>query len=80
MSDINPEWSDRMVAESTTLEQSPLPEAFKHAARRGRPASDNPKQAISIRLSPEVIAHFRATGKGWQTRIDTVLKDFVAHA
>jgi uncharacterized protein (DUF4415 family) len=32
------------------------------------------KQRISIRLSPEVVEQFRATGPGWQTRIDEVLK------
>jgi uncharacterized protein (DUF4415 family) len=35
------------------------------------------KQAVSIRLSPGVLAHFRATGKGWQTRIDEALKIFI---
>ncbi|MEE3609513.1 BrnA antitoxin family protein [Avibacterium paragallinarum] len=33
------------------------------------------KQAVSLRLSPEVITAFKATGKGWQSRInDTLLK------
>lgn len=31
------------------------------------------KQAISLRLSPEVITAFKATGKGWQSRINDVL-------
>lgn len=31
------------------------------------------KQAITIRLSPEVIAAFKSTGKGWQSRINEVL-------
>ncbi|MEJ0097253.1 MAG: BrnA antitoxin family protein [Bauldia sp.] len=42
--------------------------------RRGRPPKARPKQAIKLRLSPEVLEHFRATGRGWQTRIDEVLK------
>jgi len=29
---------------------------------------------ISIRLSPDVVAHYKATGPGWQTRIDEDLK------
>jgi len=33
---------------------------------------------ISIRLTPEVEEFFRATGKGWQTRINTVLSEWVA--
>jgi uncharacterized protein (DUF4415 family) len=37
-----------------------------------------PKVALSLRLSPEVVAHFRATGPGWQRRIDDALKEWVA--
>lgn len=55
------------------------------AARRegrsvGRPLGSiksAPKVATTIRLSPEVSAVFRATGNGWQTRIDTALKDWL---
>jgi uncharacterized protein (DUF4415 family) len=39
---------------------------FKKA---GRPRSVNPKQMISLRLPPEVIARWKATGPGWQTRM-----------
>jgi uncharacterized protein (DUF4415 family) len=35
----------------------------------GRPRSANPRQLISLRLPPEVIARWRATGPGWQTRM-----------
>lgn len=35
----------------------------------GRPKSENPRQLISLRLPPEVIARWRATGPGWQTRM-----------
>ena len=35
------------------------------------------KQATTIRLSPEVMEAFKATGKGWQTRIDAALKDWL---
>lgn len=48
------------------------------AALRGRPTSENKKQLLSVRYSPEVIAYFKATGDGWQTRMDDVLKDYVA--
>jgi uncharacterized protein (DUF4415 family) len=30
-----------------------------------------------IRLSPEVMAHFKASGDGWQTRIDAALRQFI---
>jgi uncharacterized protein (DUF4415 family) len=42
--------------------------------RRGRPPLDNPKQLLSLRLAPEVIAGWKATGPGWQTRMAEVLK------
>ena len=48
---------------------------------RGRPKLANKKQLISIRYSPEVIAFFKASGVGWQARMDSVLKDYVeAHS
>jgi len=43
---------------------------------RGRPRAEETKQRISIRLSPEVLREFRATGPGWQGRIDNALKDW----
>jgi len=44
---------------------------------RGRPKTGNAKEAISIRLSSEVLAAFREMGPGWQTRIDAVLREWV---
>ncbi len=44
----------------------------------GRPKAEATKERVAIRLSPEVTAYFRATGKGWQTRIDAVLREYVA--
>ena len=35
----------------------------------GRPRSANPKKLISLRLPADVIARWRATGPGWQTRM-----------
>jgi len=48
---------------------------------RGRPKLANKKQLVSIRYSPEVIDYFRASGAGWQARMDAVLKVYVeAHS
>jgi uncharacterized protein (DUF4415 family) len=41
--------------------------------RRGRPPSRSSKRVVSLRLSPEVLAYFKATGAGWQTRINETL-------
>jgi uncharacterized protein (DUF4415 family) len=42
--------------------------------RRGRPPSRDPKQPVSLRLDPDVLAHFRRSGRGWQSRINAVLR------
>ena len=48
---------------------------------RGRPKLANKKKLVSIRYSPEVIDYFRASGAGWQARMDAVLKDYIeAHS
>jgi uncharacterized protein (DUF4415 family) len=55
---------------------SSLPKSVK-AIIRGRPKAEVTKERITIRLSPDVVAAFRASGAGWQTRIDAALKDWL---
>jgi uncharacterized protein (DUF4415 family) len=47
--------------------------------RRGKrgPQKAPTKTLVSLRLSPEVIDHFKATGRGWQTRIDSTLVEAI---
>ena len=47
--------------------------------RRGKrgPQVAPTKKLVSLRLSPEVIKHFKATGRGWQTRIDSTLQESI---
>ena len=46
--------------------------------RRGRGPNKAPtKKQVSLRLSPEVIQHFKKGGKGWQSRIDETLQRVV---
>ena len=47
-------------------------------ALRGRPKSENRKLLVSVRYSPEVVAYFKSTGEGWQSRMDSVLRQYVA--
>ncbi len=51
--------------------------------RRGKrgPQKSPTKKLVSLRLSPEVVEHFKSTGPGWQTRIDhTLLKSIKKRA
>lgn len=53
-------------------------ELQKALGMRVRGAQKTPvKVSTTIRLSPEVMDAFKATGKGWQTRIDAALKDWL---
>lgn len=51
-------------------------EATGTALRRGRPpkAEGERKVLVSLRLAPDIIDWFRATGPGWQTRIEEILR------
>jgi len=72
----NPEWTEEMIRESIRF--SGLPESLQAKLRRGRGANKAPtKERINIRLSSETVRHFRATGPGWQTRIDNALRDWL---
>ena len=47
-------------------------------ALRGRPKLCNAKQLVSVRYSPDVLAYFKSTGEGWQSRMDGALREYVA--
>lgn len=69
-----PEATDEQLAQA-----KPFAEVFPELAEsikrsRGRPAVDNPRQQISIRLDPEVIDGFKAKGKGWQSDVNAALR------
>lgn len=80
--DENPEWGDETFSKARPASQV-LPEIFPPALARqmlkprGRPKAEVTKERITIRLSPEVVEAFRATGDDWQTRMDAALKDWL---
>ena len=75
--DTNPEWTDEMFAHAKPFYDSSVSEEFKEEVRRGRPFKMVKKVQTTIRYNVEVIDYFRATGKGWQTRMNDVLKDYM---
>jgi uncharacterized protein (DUF4415 family) len=50
----------------------------KKLVRRGRPAGTAKKTQTTVRISNEVLKFFRASGPGWQTRMDEALRKYVA--
>jgi uncharacterized protein (DUF4415 family) len=70
-------WSDPDEAPELTEEwfaTADLYEGDKLVRRGGRPRKAAPKEAVNIRLDPDVLAHFRAGGPGWQSRINAALR------
>ena len=70
----NPEWTEEDFKNARPFAEvfPDLAESIRRA--RGRPAAEKPKQQISLRLDPDVIDAFKATGKGWQGRINDILR------
>jgi uncharacterized protein (DUF4415 family) len=69
--DENPEWTDEMFAQARRPGDLPASLAQK---LRGRPKADVTKERITIRLSRDVLEKWRATGPGWQSRMDEALR------
>ena len=79
----NPAWTAKDLAKarpaSDALKQLFSPERVQSLLTpRGRPKADVTKVRVGIRLSQEVVDHFKASGDGWQTRIDAALRQFIA--
>lgn len=71
----NPEWTESHMAKA-----KPFDEVFP-GMRRGRGPNKAPtKKLVSLRLSPVVLEHFKASGRGWQSRIDETLLKAVKKA
>lgn len=68
--ELTPEMLARAQSFAEILEERGLPPI-------GRPKAEVTKKPVSLRLDPEIIAHFKAGGEGWQTRINAVLSKYV---
>ena len=69
--DDAPEITDKWIAEADLYRGKKL-------VRRGRPVGSGQKTQTTLRISKNVLEFFRATGPGWQTRMDNALKRYVA--
>lgn len=75
----NPEWTEpdfprARPAKEVLPKILPKEVAERLLRPRGRPKTGNAKKLVSLRLSTAVLDHFKATGAGWQTRIDETLR------
>ena len=71
----NPEWSGAEIHQAVPF--SALPESLRDKLGVRGAQKTPTKERITIRLSREVVEQFRASGDGWQARVDTVLRDWL---
>lgn len=78
---------DKIVTAAAFADPDAMPytdaewEAVKPMVRIGRPPLAVTKERITIRLSRDVVDEFRASGNGWQTRVDAALREWLgAHS
>jgi uncharacterized protein (DUF4415 family) len=77
--DENPEWTKRDFAKAKPASQVlPREVIAQFKNKGGRPRIENPKQAVKLRIDADVLARFRESGPGWQTRINGILKAAVS--
>ena len=71
----NPEWTEEDFRNARPAHELPpdVLAAFPRTRRRGSQKAPT-KVPVSLRLSPDVVAHYKAMGPGWQRRIDDDLK------
>ena len=70
----NPEWTAADFRRARPAREVVPNIVAAYLRRRGRPPEgDAAKVQVTLRLDPAVIAHFKATGDGWQTRINEAL-------
>ena len=72
--DDNPEWTEADFAKARPPAEVIPPELLAQFKNTRGPQKTPTKVAVSIRLSPDVLSHFKSKGPGWQSRIDDALR------
>jgi uncharacterized protein (DUF4415 family) len=72
-----PEWTDEEFARAKPFE-AVFPKQYKAWKKMGRPKVERPKVHIGFRLAADVVDAVRATGKGYNARVERVLRDALA--
>ena len=73
----NPEWTDENFKNSISFSELPksLQKKLGAIEKRGRPISATPKQMIAFRFSPDLIASIKAIGKGYNIRVEKIIRE-----
>lgn len=71
-----PEATDEQLAQAKPFAEA-FPALAENIRKGGRPRSERPKLAVSIRLDQDVVDRFKADGPGWQSRVNEALRHAV---
>jgi len=73
----NPEWTDDMFAQARPAAEVLEPQTMHALIRRRGPQRAPLKESVNLRLDAEVVAALRASGRGWQSRVNAMLRKAV---
>jgi len=73
--DDNPEWTEEMIADARPANEVFAELGITPPKPIGRPKGSGTKVPVTIRLDKDIVERFKATGKGWQSRMNEALKD-----
>jgi uncharacterized protein (DUF4415 family) len=80
---LNTPEEDAQITAAAMTDPDNLPltdaELKKFKRGRGRPLGSGSKEQVTLRLDTQILERFRATGSGWQTRINDALMDWAKH-
>jgi uncharacterized protein (DUF4415 family) len=73
----SPEWTAKDFAEAKPFKDM-HPDLYASWKKRGRPPVETPKVHIGFRLAADVVDSIRATGRGYNARVEKVLREAIA--
>lgn len=79
----NPEWTEedfKRARPASKVLREIFPPGVAEAMlvpKKGRPLGSGKKTSATMRLDNDILAAFRATGRGWQTRLNAALRDWL---
>lgn len=69
-----PEWTDADFERAKPFKEV-FPKQYKTWKKMGRPPVETPKVHIGFRLAADVVKGIKATGRGYNARVEQVLRD-----
>jgi uncharacterized protein (DUF4415 family) len=73
----NPRWTERETGEARSFAEV-FPAQYARRKKRGRPPVAAPKVHIGFRLAADIVKEIRASGRGYNARVEKILREALA--